>query len=382
MARKEFPPSSKKDKKEQKTEEIALRGSFEETLIQELNKDDNETPAQLLSSDGLAIKIKGVISTQAPSLDRALGRWGIPLGRTIMVHGHEASGKSTLALHCVAETQRVGGMAVYIDAEYKLDPDYAKKVGVDLNRLVLVQPRYLESAFAKIETMIRVSALYRKEGIVIPTIIVMDSINAMKAKAVVDGGWEDPHVSPEAKAWSDKFPKLVPMLSDENVSLLLISQIREKIGVMFGSKDRTAGGNTPRFYASILMGIERKEPVKTKDGLVGNETSVFIAKNCVAPPFKVAKFRIIYGKGIDYEHSLVEACIDSDIMVGSGSWLNIPFILDENGEPLKAQGRDGMATLLRGDPGLCKELYRQLKTPIEKRKKIQKKNPKTPVKKK
>lgn len=379
MARKKtsFPPSKKGSKKkpQKKVEEVVLQGSFEETLIQELNKDDNETPAQLLSSDGLAIKIKGVISTQAPSLDRALGRWGNPLGRTIMLHGREGSGKSTLALHCVAEAQRIGGMAVYIDAEYKLDPEYAKAIGVDLERLVLVQPRYLESAFAKIETMIHVAAKYRKEGIVIPTLIVMDSINALKAKAVIEGGWEDPHVSPEAKAWSDKFPKLVPMISEENVSLLLISQIREKIGVMFGSKDKTAGGNTPLFYASILMGVERKEQIRDNDGAVGNETSVYIAKNCVAPPFRVAKFRIMYGKGIDYEHSLVEACIDSEVMVGAGAWLSIPYILEPSGEPIKAQGRESMADRLRAEPSLCKQLYKLMKTPIEKRKKIQKKNP-------
>lgn len=378
MAKKKISfPSSKKanNKPEKKTEEVVLKTTFEETLIQELNKDDNDTPAQLLSSDGLAIKIKGVISTQAPSLDRALGRWGIPLGRTVMIHGHEGHGKSTLALHCVAETQRVGGMAVYIDAEYKLDPDYAKAIGVDLSRLVLVQPRYLESAFAKIETMIRVASRYREEGVIIPTLIVLDSINAMKAKAVINGNWEDSYVSPEALAWSIKFPKLVPMISDENVSLLLISQIREKIGVMFGSKDRTAGGNTPRFYASVLMGVERKEQIKGRDGAIGNETSVYIAKNSVAPPFRTAKFRIIYGKGIDYEHSLVEACIDSEVIVGSGSWLSIPYILEPSGDPIKAQGREAMADRLRAEPGLCRQLYSLMRTPIEKRKAIQKKNP-------
>lgn len=378
MARKKntsLAPKKQKRKAKQETSEVVMKGSFEETLIRELNKNDNETPAQLLSSDGLAIKIKGVISTQAPSLDRALGRWGIPLGRTIMLHGREGSGKSTLALHCVAETQRVGGMAVYIDAEYKLDPEYAEAIGVNLERLVLVQPRYIESAFAKIETMIKVASLYRKEGVVIPTLIVMDSVNAMKAKAVIDGDWEDSHVSPEAKVWSDKFPKLVPMISEESVSLLLISQIRERIGVMFGPKDKTAGGNTPLFYASVLMGVERKGQIQDDNGAVGNETTVYVAKNCVAPPFKLAKFRIMYGKGIDYEHSLVEACLDSGVIESSGSWLSVPLILESSGEPIKAQGRDGMANRLREDLSLCRELYKTLKTPIEKRKKIQKKNP-------
>jgi len=373
MARKKnTSSSSKKGKSEKKTREVEIKNSFEETLIQELNRNESDTPAQLLSSDGLAIKIKGVISTQAPSLDRALGRWGIPLGRTIMLHGQEGSGKSTLALHCVAETQRVGGMAVYIDTEYKLDPEYAKAIGVDVDKLTLIQPQWLEKAFEMMETTIRVVSSYRKEGIIIPTLIVLDSINSTKTKAVIQGEWDDPHVSPEAKVWSEKFPKLVPLISNENVCLLLISQIREKIGVMFGSKDRTAGGNTPRYYASILMGIERKGQLES--GL-GSETSVFVAKNCVAPPFRVAKFRIMYGIGIDYEHSLVEACIDSGVIESSGSWLSVPLILEPSGEPIKAQGREGMANRLRVDSSLCRELYKILKTPIEKRKKIQKKNP-------
>lgn len=367
--------SHKKDssKGTEKKKDVAILGSFEETLIGELNKDNNETPAQLLSSDGLAIKIKGVISTQAPSLDRALGRWGIPLGRTTMVHGHEGSGKSTLALHCVAETQRVGGMAVYIDTEYKLDPEYAKAIGVNTSKLTLVQPRWLEMAFSMIETTIGVVSSYRKEGIIIPTLIVLDSINATKAKAVIQGDWDDPHVSPEAKVWSEKFPKLVPLISEENVALLLISQVREKIGVMFGSKDRTAGGNTPRFYASILMGVERREQIRTGDGAIGNETSVYVQKNCVAPPFKNAKFRIMYGKGIDYELSLVEACIESGVMSGYGSWISAPLVLEQNGEPVKAQGREAMANKLREEPALCKELYKLMKLPIEKRKTIRKK---------
>lgn len=327
--------------------------SFASEVMRELNKGDTATPAQLLGSDEKAIKIRGVISTQSVTLDRAIGRGGIPLGRTTMLHGWEGSGKTTLALHMVAEAQQRSGMAVYLDTEYKLDRDYAKGIGVDIDHLVVVQPPYLESALEKIALMIGVAKRYRKKGVVLPIIVVLDSIDSTKAKAVIDGSWEDQHIAPEPRVWSQKFPKLVPLLSNEDVALLLISQRREKIGVLFGKKDKPSGGHAPRFYSSLLMGIERISSIKHNDEVVGNETRVYIGKNQISPPFRSAEFRIMYGTGIDYEESLLRAALEAEVVERSGAW----YAFD--GERI-GQGYENALATVRGNDSLVAKLKERL----------------------
>lgn len=327
--------------------------SFARDLCEELNKGETQSPAQLLGSDGMAIKIRGVISTQCVTLDAAIGRGGIPLGRTTVLHGLEGSGKTTIALHCVAEAQRRGGMAVYFDTEYKLDRDYAAALGVDINQLVIVQPPHLEKTFELFYKTIQLSHRYRQQGITIPMLMVLDSIDSTKAKAVIEGEWDDQHVAAEPRVWSDKFPKLIPYLSKEDVSLLLISQIRQKIGVMFGKKDKTAGGNAPRFYCSLLMGVTRKESIRVGDDVIGNEVQVYIGKNQIAPPFKSAEFRIMYGAGIDYEDSLFREAVKREVIEQNGAWYSF------DGERL-GQGADNVAKALRSDDKLREQIRERL----------------------
>lgn len=317
---------------------------FAADVVRELNQNkDVVTPAQLLGSNEMAIKIRGIISTQCPGLDVAIGRGGVPLGRTTMLHGWEGSGKTTLALHCVAEAQQQGGVAVYLDTEYKLDRDYAAGIGVDIDHLAVAQPPHLEAAFQMIEQIILISRKYRQAGNPVPFIIVLDSIDSTKAKAVIEGKWDDQHVAAEPRVWSDKFPKLVPLLSREDVALLLVSQQRAKIGVLFGKKDKTSGGNAPRFYCSLLMGVERIGSYKEQDDKVdGNETRVYVGKNQIAPPFRSAEFRILYGKGVDFEDSLLREALKQGVVEQNGAWYS--FDSERIG-----QGKDNAVGYVRGN---------------------------------
>jgi recombination protein RecA len=346
-------------KKEQREVSPAHKpGGFAERLLEELNRGEEFSPAQLLGSDGMAIKIRGVISTQCATLDKAIGRGGIPLGRVTMLWGKEGAGKSTLALHCVAEAQARGGMAIYIDSEHKLDPDYAKVLGVDTDHLVILQPRYLEAAFEKIEVMVNVAQEFRSSGQRVPILVVLDSIDATKAKATVEGEWDQQLVTPEQIVWSRCLPKLVPMLSREDIALLLVSQVRDKIGVMYGSKERTAGGNAPRFYASLLMQVSRKDTIKGEgEEAIGNRVEVYIAKNQIAPPFRRAEFTVIYGKGIDYVDSILKEALKVGIVERAhGGWLAFA------GESY--HGEEGMVRVLKDNPELKAKLLSALETGV------------------
>jgi recombination protein RecA len=332
-------------------------------LIKELNKGNDGAPAQLLGSDALAIKIRGVISTQCPTLDGAIGRGGIPLGRITLIHGKESCGKTTVAMHCVAETQRKGGLAVYADAEHKLDPDYARRIGVDLDKLIVAQTEYLERFFALIEKTIDVSRRYRQAGEDFPVLVVLDSINAMPSKAEFESGWEAQTMGSTAKAYSDKLKLLAPMISAENVALLLISQEREKIGVMYGRKEQTGGGKAPRYYSSLIlevvrtgsiMGKRAKGEEKEKDpDVIGNETRVKCVKNQIAPPFRVADFNILYGSGIDFEDALItEACRLEKVSKAGGYF-------DYSGQ--RYHGQQNFADAIRSDPSLKGRLDKEVK---------------------
>lgn len=319
-------------------------------LLTELNKGKDSTPAQLLGSNILAIRIRGVISTQCPPLNRAIGRGGIPLGRLTLLHGKESSGKTTLALHIVAETQQRGGMAIYVDAEHKLDPDYAAVIGVDVNQLVIVQPNHVEQFLALVESTIKVANEYRQQGDPFPVLVVLDSINALPTKAEFEGDWDAQHIAPDAGVWSSKLKKLMPLVAKEDVALLFISQEREKIGVMYGRKERTGGGKAPRFYSSLILEVAQIASVKNqKEEIVGSVVKVNCTKNQIAPPFRKAEFKIIYGTGVDYEDALLGEAVRVGAATKSGAW----YVF--NGERL-GQGAANVAQNLRSNPELKQKL--------------------------
>lgn len=312
-----------------------------------------EGGAQLLGSDGLAIKIKGVISTQCPTIDAAIGRGGIPRSRLTIIHGAEGSGKTTLALHIVAETQRLGGVAVYLDKEYKLDPEYAANIGVDTSSLVIAQPPYLERAFQTFEGVIDRAAKLREGGKRVPILIVLDSMNAAITKAQYEGEWEDKHMAPQARVYSELLPKLMPKISKEDVALLWISQVRKKMNVMFGDDNEIAGGNAPKFYASLIMDVGRRAS-NVKDGQkIGNKIEVYCKKNQIAPPFRKAQCEIIYGKGIDKEAALIEQATADGIVTRSGSWYAW-------GDDRLGQGLASAADNLRSNEALAQKLLKEV----------------------
>lgn len=329
-------------------------GEKEKALVQKLNARKATPPVQLLGSKALAIKIRGVISTQCPALDRAIGRGGIPLSRLILLHGQEGCGKTTIALHCVAETQLRNGMAIFVDAEHKLDPDYAERIGVNLERLVISQPDYLEQMFATVEETVKLANTYRERGESFPILFVLDSINALPTKAEFEAGWEQQHIAPDASVYSSKLKKLMPIVFREDVALLFISQEREKVGVMFGSKERTGGGKAPRYYSSLILDVSRIGAVKVDEEIVGNVTQVKCVKNQIAPPFRAAEFNIIFGKGIDYEDSLFKEGLRLGVVEKSGNWYSMA------GERL-AQGVDNAVARLRAEQKFRQPIEAKLK---------------------
>ena len=327
------------------------RPDFAQGVLDGILEAVGEGGAQLLGSDGLAIKIKGVISTQCPTIDAAIGRGGIPRSRLTILHGAEGSGKTTLALHIVAEAQRLGGAAVYLDKEYKLDPDYAASIGVDCDRLVIAQPAYLERAFQTFEGVIDRAAKLREGGERAPIIIVLDSMNAAITKAQFEGEWEDKHYAPQARVFSELLPKLMPKVSKEDVALLWISQVRKKMNVMFGDDNEVAGGNAPKFYASLIMEVGRRK-ANVQDGQkIGNQIEVHCKKNQIAPPFKKASCEIIYGKGIDKEASLIEQAVLDGIVKKGGAWYAW-------GDDRLGQGLAASADNLRNNEALAKKLLK------------------------
>jgi len=330
--------------------------------------------AQLLGSKGLAIKIRGVISTGNPAIDLAIGRGGIPLGRLTILHGKEASGKTTLALQIVAECQKKNGLVIYVDKEYKLDPDYASALGVNLEKLIIVQPSYMEKFFEMCESIINKAEAARiKTGERVPILIVLDSLNAAITKAQFDGEWEDRHISPQARVLSGLLPKLMPLVSKEDVALLFISQIRKKIGVLYGDPDEISGGNAPKFFASVIIKINSlgnitdKEEGEKGGTRIANKSRIEIVKNQISPPFKKADCKIVYGKGFDKEFSLVNAAVEKGIINKAGAWF------DYEGKRL-GQGFDNVVDMFKKDKDLYKEILKKIKneggTKIVKKNKI------------
>jgi recombination protein RecA len=285
------------------------------------------------------------ISTGALNLDIALGIGGIPKGRIIEIFGPESSGKTTLALHAVAEAQKKGGEAAFIDAEHALDPGYAKKIGVDIDNLIVSQPDTGEQALEIAEALIRSGAI---------DIIVVDSVAALVPKAEIDGDMGDSHIGLQARLMSQALRKLAGAINKTNAIIIFINQLREKVGVMFGNPETTPGGRALKFYASVRMDIRRVENIKQDGAVVGSRTRVKVVKNKVAPPFREAEFDIVYGKGISKEGSILDLAVELNIIEKSGSWFSY------NGERI-GQGRENIKNYLSANPKLMEELEKKIR---------------------
>ena len=280
------------------------------------------------------------IPTGSLSLDIALGLGGLPKGRIIEIYGPESSGKTTVALHAVAEVQKRGGIAGFIDAEHALDPAYAKNIGVNIDELYISQPDCGEQALEITETMVRSGAV---------DIVIVDSVAALVPKAEIDGDMGDSHVGLQARIISQALRKLTAVISKSNCIVIFINQLREKVGVMFGNPETTTGGRALKFYSSVRMDVRRIESLKQAGEVVGNRTRVKIVKNKVAPPFKEAEFDIMFGKGISKEGDILDLAADCGIIVKSGAWYAY------NGDKI-GQGRENAKTYLRENPLVCEEV--------------------------
>ena len=280
------------------------------------------------------------IPTGALSLDLALGLGGLPKGRIIEVYGPESSGKTTVALHCVAEVQKRGGIAGFIDAEHALDPVYAKNIGVDIDNLYISQPDCGEQALEITETMVRSGAV---------DIVIVDSVAALVPKAEIDGDMGDSHVGLQARLMSQALRKLTAVISKSNCIVLFINQLREKVGVMFGNPETTTGGRALKFYSSVRMDVRRIESLKQGGEVVGNRTRVKIVKNKVAPPFREAEFDIMFGQGISREGDILDLAADNGVVNKSGAWYAY------NGEKI-GQGRENAKAYLKENPVICEEI--------------------------
>ena len=288
------------------------------------------------------------ISTGAMALDLALGVGGLPRGRVVEVFGPESSGKSTLALHVVAEAQRQGGTCAYIDAEHALDPVYAKAIGVDIDQLLISQPDTGEQALEIADTLVRSGAL---------DVLVIDSVAALTPRAEIEGEMGDSHVGLQARLMSQALRKLTANLNKSKTIALFINQLREKIGVMYGSPEVTPGGRALKFYSSVRLDIRRVESIKDGADVVGSRTRVKVVKNKVAPPFQQAEFDIMYGKGISKEGSLLDVGVDMGIVKKSGAWYTY------EGEQL-GQGRENVKAYIESNPLLRAELEEKIRAAV------------------
>lgn len=285
------------------------------------------------------------IPTGALGLDIALGVGGVPRGRIVEIYGPESSGKTTVALHIIAEAQKAGGEAAFIDAEHALDPVYAKKLGVDIENLIVSQPDTGEQALEIAEALVRSGAI---------DVIVIDSVAALVPKAEIDGEMGDAHVGLQARLMSQALRKLAGVISKSKTTAIFINQLREKVGVMFGNPETTPGGRALKFYASVRLDVRKVETIKQGSEMIGSKTRVKVVKNKVAPPFKEAEFDIIYGEGISREGSILDIGVSLDIVNKSGAWFSY------NGQRI-GQGRENVKQFLRENPEIMKEIETKIR---------------------
>lgn len=315
-----------------------------DAAITRIEKDYGKGSIMKLGDTAGAMDVE-TVPTGSLSLDLALGLGGIPRGRIIEIYGPESSGKTTVTLHMVAEVQKRGGIAGFIDAEHALDPAYARNIGVDIDNLYISQPDNGEQALEITETMVRSGAV---------DIIVVDSVAALVPKAEIDGDMGDSHVGLHARLMSQALRKLTAVVSKSNCTVVFINQLREKVGVMFGNPETTTGGRALKFYASVRLDIRRIEAIKQGGEVVGSRTRVKVVKNKIAPPFKEAEFDIMFGKGISKEGDILDLGAGKGIVVKSGAWYSY------NGEKI-GQGRENAKTYLMENPAVMEEIENKVR---------------------
>ncbi|MBN2857851.1 MAG: recombinase RecA [Candidatus Delongbacteria bacterium] len=312
--------------------------------ISQIEKSYGKGTIMKLGEDKPILKLEA-ISTGSIGLDIATGIGGFPRGRIIEIFGPESSGKTTLALHAVAEAQKAGGIAAFIDAEHAMDTGYAEKIGVDVKNLLVSQPDYGEQAMDITETLVRSNAV---------DIIVVDSVAALTPKAEIEGEMGDSHMGLQARLMSQALRKLTSAISRSKCIVIFINQIRMKIGVMFGNPETTTGGNALKFYSSIRLDVRKISSLKDKEDFTGNRTRVKVVKNKVAPPFKVAEFDMIYGSGISRIGEIIDIAVEKDIVKKSGSWFSY-------GDERIGQGKDKVKVYLEENPALLTEIENKIK---------------------
>ncbi|MBU4486116.1 MAG: recombinase RecA [Candidatus Delongbacteria bacterium] len=312
--------------------------------IAQIEKSYGKGTIMKLGDDKPILKLEA-ISTGSIGLDIATGIGGYPKGRIVEIFGPESSGKTTMALHAIAEAQKAGGIAAFIDAEHALDTGYADKIGVDVKNLLVSQPDYGEQAMDIVETLVRSNAI---------DIIVIDSVAALTPKAEIEGEMGDSHMGLQARLMSQALRKLTSAISKSKCIVIFINQIRMKIGVMFGNPETTTGGNALKFYASIRLDVRKIASVKDKEDFTGNRTRVKVVKNKVAPPFKTAEFDMMYGAGVSRTGEIIDIAVDKDIIKKSGSWFSY-------GDDRIGQGKEKVKQYLEENPALLTEIEKKVK---------------------
>ena len=349
MAMEKKKATGKSAEKTEKTVDAADKKRAIEIAMQQIDKQFGEGTIMFMG-ENKHMDLEH-ISTGSLMLDLALGIGGLPKGRIIEVYGAESSGKTTLCLHAVAEAQKAGGMAAFIDVEHALDPVYAKALGVDVDNLLVSQPDTGEQALEIIETLVRSGAI---------DIVVLDSVAAMATKAEIDGDMGDAHVGVQARLMSQAMRKLTAIIGKTNCIAIFINQIREKIGVLYGNPETTPGGRALKFYASVRIDVRKGEPLKNGTEIIGSRVKCKVVKNKVAPPFKTAEFDMIFGEGISKIGEIIDCAVEFNIIKKSGSW----FSYDD----MKiGQGKDKVKEFLKENPQICEEIEKKVRDEFEKR---------------
>ncbi|MBO8131764.1 MAG: recombinase RecA [Candidatus Marinimicrobia bacterium] len=337
---------TKKDERKEKAIELA---------IAQIDRQFGKGSIMRLGDERARVKID-VIPTGCLSLDAAVGIGGIPRGRITEIYGHESSGKTTLALHIIAEAQKQGGYAAFIDAEHALDPTYAEKLGVNIKDLLISQPDSGEQALEITETLVRSGAI---------DVIVIDSVAALVPRAELEGDMGDSYMGLQARLMSQALRKLAGAVNKSNTAVVFINQVREKIGITFGNPETTTGGRALKFYTSVRLEIRRLTSIKEGDAAIGTRTKVKVVKNKLAPPFRETEFDILYGKGISYEGDVLDTAVEAGIIQKSGSWYSY-------GDERLGQGRENAKNYLTENPELFKKIEEQVKEYLGLKRKLEK----------